>query len=946
MAAVPPPRRFAPTRTGVFWAVIALFAVALVGQGALSLRAVGLAAKPAETASSPIDLTRLPWVAQAGLVPPEAVLFDAPGTRQVAAFPISLNKLFAIPADGTTNEFTLATRFTLNADDPRDSVPLAFGLAEVGDNWAVFLNGRLLRNEIYREANGTMRISRSLTNVVIRIPPETLRHGENTLVVHLVGTAFASWLLSGWAPGFPLTTGYVIDSADSLLTARMHDLILPLITLGIGSFFALYHLLFYARRRADYSNLLFAFYLLNRTLNIGARTFRTLDLYPDTGLLYRLAYANTTLLLPIFLLFLWVFFFADRRMPRWLQGITGVGLALGLVTLFAPLPWIEPPLRFTTLLTPIFLVAVFSILVKALRERRPDAVKLLIVIVITVGFSGWDVLDVMIFHTGGLVGAQGGPLFMSLGLILVLANHFWRVSADAERLNLALAERNRDLAQSRDQLEDLVSERTSALQRANTQLALAVVQAQAASRAKSAFLANMSHEIRTPLHVMLGFAQVLTRDVATSTHQREHLSTIQQSGTHLLQMINDVLDLSKIEAGRLTLTPAATNLAQLLAEVQQLFAKRAAEHRLALRLEAAADLPRTVSVDGGKLRQVLINLLDNAVKFTERGEIVITVRCIPAAALDATTVAVEFAVRDTGAGIAPDELDALFVTFQQTASGRQTHQGTGLGLALSRQIIRQMGGDIVCESTSGHGSRFWFTLPLLVTQDVAPLQQVVGLLPDQRQQRVLIADDNAGSRRATSELLRLLGTEAFAICEAEDGLAALAQWAQWRPDVILMDVRMPNMDGLEATRQIRAQAAPDAPPIILAVTASLSLDGQALNELDLFDAVLSKPLHADVLYQALAQQLGLRFIYANESRAVEEPLDEAALVARMRQHPTAWLAQFSAAARIGEIAHITALLAQVRATDPQLAAGLDLLADRFDMLALLHLSEAATTGLI
>jgi two-component system sensor histidine kinase/response regulator len=374
--------------------------------------------------------------------------------------------------------------------------------------------------------------------------------------------------------------------------------------------------------------------------------------------------------------------------------------------------------------------------------------------------------------------------------------------------------------------------------KAESALRIAKDAAEAANRAKSAFLANMSHELRTPLNAILGFSQLMERDAALTPRQRDSLSTINRSGEHLLNLINDVLEMSKIEAGRVVLNPAPFDLHLLLQTLREMFQIRAEAKRLSLQFDLAPDLPQYVLTDEGKLRQVLINLLGNAVKFTQRGGVMLHVRAegggdgeeedgekgdgekgdgnIENSPIQTSTLKTQtasspltllFEVEDTGCGIALEEMDRLFEPFVQTVVGTQNRQGTGLGLAISRQFVQLMGGDIYFVSTVDQGSTFYFEIPVTLANPVEVVppsasRRVLRVAPDQPAYRILVVDDRPENRDLIAQLLNTVG---FEVHTATNGQEAIEHWQTWQPHLIWMDMRMPVMSGYEATRRIRAR---------------------------------------------------------------------------------------------------------------------------------------------
>lgn len=467
-------------------------------------------------------------------------------------------------------------------------------------------------------------------------------------------------------------------------------------------------------------------------------------------------------------------------------------------------------------------------------------------------------------------------------------------------------------------LEATVAARTRELEANREQLVVARDAADAANRAKSTFLAHMSHELRTPLNGILGYAQVLARDPAQPEPTRERLQVIIRSGEHLLTLINDVLDLARVEAGQLHLRAADFAPTQLARGVAEIVRARCEEKQLTFEVRLAPGLPRLVRTDEQKLRQVLLNLLGNAVKFTERGSV--TLEIAPAA-----DGRVRFLVEDTGRGIAPERLPLLFQPFATT---EQREAGTGLGLALSRSMVELLGGRMQVASELGHGTRFWFDLPLPEVGSASPQETVarapiVGFSGGSR--RLLVVDDDATNRAVLRELLAPLG---FAVSESADGLSALALARVERPHAVLLDLRFPNgLDGLAIARELRAEPAL-ATTKIFAVSASVFESDRHQAFAAGCDAFLAKPFKDEQLFALLEMHLGIKWVRAGaaENGAAVSAPEEMPLPAEAR-------AQLLELARRGDVLRLRARLAELGA-DPRFAAEiamLDALAASYQM---------------
>ena len=440
-----------------------------------------------------------------------------------------------------------------------------------------------------------------------------------------------------------------------------------------------------------------------------------------------------------------------------------------------------------------------------------------------------------------------------------MAQAFNRMLLTIETQNKELADTEAHTARLNDELlaqqahlEELVAVRTAAL-------ALSLEQAKAANLAKSIFLSNMSHELRTPLNAVIGFSRLMAKSASLTTQQRDNLELINRSGSHLLNLINEVLELSKIEAGRMQLHPAPANPADLLREVADMLRGRALEAGLSFETELSG-LPAGVRVDAGKLRQILINLLGNALKFTLQGGVRLTARAtaLPAAQGEAMW-RLHIAVSDTGVGLGAAEQETIFEPFTQLHT-HATSAGTGLGLTITRNYLQLLGAALRVESTPGRGSTFSFELDLpeaaLPPTPEPQGGRVVGLPEGELGRRILVADDRPESQLLLRQILEPLG---FVVALAKDGARALERFRDCAPDLILMDWNMPRMDGLEATRRIRGEPGGRAIPIVM-LTAS-AFDEQRTEAMAAGASdFMRKPLDEAELYLMLERHLKLCFV--------------------------------------------------------------------------------------
>lgn len=465
-------------------------------------------------------------------------------------------------------------------------------------------------------------------------------------------------------------------------------------------------------------------------------------------------------------------------------------------------------------------------------------------------------------------------------------------------------------------------------------------EAEAANKAKSIFLANMSHELRTPLNAILGFSELMSLDDTATAAQKETLAIINRSGTHLLSMINDVLDISKIEAGRLALDIHAINLIELLNDIGVMINVRATEKQLDFILEIAPDAAQFIKTDSGKLRQVLINLLGNAVKFTSQGCVTLHARTKASSSLG-TMLTIE--VSDTGIGIPADKLDELFKPFVQLVQETPGAKGTGLGLTISKSLVKLMGGHISVSSELGVGSTFKIELPVELADAVDVTENnnyrvAKCLAPNQPEWRLLVVDDNPENRLL---LVTLLAKAGFQVREAENGLEAVSQFEQWRPQLIWMDMRMPVMDGYQATATIR-QLEGGAAVKIIALTASAFKEQHDKIINVGCDAVLHKPFHVPEIFATLAQYLEVEFIYQDKSMPVPAAIQEIT-PEMLNKLPQDLLHLLHESAKNLDTEATEAIIGQIRQLDSELAASLQDLAQCFQFEQIIQLTGPINT---
>jgi len=708
---------------------------------------------------------------------------------------------------------------------------------------------------------------------------------------------------------------------------------------GICLFAAMYHSLVGLRRTpADRTHIIFAL----TALAFGWKNYCALN-YNAAAIAGRMAdylfWAHLGLLLgylPGLLCLVWFVAFYTRAKPTAIPILLSVPILVLIIVeqnssfffLFAEqprffnvtLPWGEvmaypdaklsewAKLEWMILLS----MVVFFIFATIRQFRRGERRKAVLIGISVIIFMGCIINDVM--------------LDWQMVKSIYVLEHGFVVVIVAMSLSLSdeIINTENKLATLNQELENRIDERTR-------ELSLAMHRAEAANRAKSLFLANMSHELRTPLNAILGHTQIMSRQSSFAPEELSALESIRTSGDHLLTLINNILEMSKIEAGQTVLNPSSFAIEALINDLRIMFADQARQKGLTLSVDKNSQVIDAVNADRGKLSQILINLLSNAIRNTPSGSITMHL-AMTSHAGDACHL--EIAVSDTGRGIAADDLQRIFDPFVQVDQNGVPQSGTGLGLAVSRQYARIMGGDLTVESQEGEGSTFRLTVPIAEVEpptavlENIPIPRIVGIKNNDREYRILLVDDDPSNRDVLDRMLTPIG---FTVLQASGGKEAIAAFAAWKPHLILMDIRMPEVDGIAAIQSIRATQNGRTIPII-GVSASVFEEDRTTVLDSGADDFVAKPIQEFDLLEKIGRCLKIDYRIESSSEATKS---FAELPALTKEHlaglPNTLLAEMRAAVEGGYMDRLTELVRRAADHSPTVSQQLLDLIHQYDL---------------
>lgn len=841
--------------------VTALFTVSCsVGQGT------------AKTDALYVDLTKSPAYVKEGFTSADAVIADPADLAWDVVFPaghgavISKDWIAAdvkgerrrfSPKDQDPREYTIAIPFEM----PPEAIAEMFEapiedpglfLAGIGDNWEIYLNGALVETNVHLDAEGRITTHRAWRDVVLPLDRDLLTEGNNTLVFRIIGSP------SDKKTGLYYASPYYIGAYSSAVMQRVN--MVTVVFIAIYVFVGIYHLLLFFMRRNNKYNLFYGFFSIAIALYFLSKTVIIYSISENSGVTQRIEYAVLYLLPFLIAAFIEDLNFKKLLLPSRiyiviyvvffiLQAVFSIQFVIDLLNAW----FIVGGLYMVYIIFYDVILTIFK-RVKAEQQRLEsegaDTGKLhlfrknltgtslgnvFIIIVILFATTAFDILDSAFLHLGTMMTSYSF-FFFTVGVALILAREFASSYNQADQRN--------------EVLDTLVKERTRELEEQ-------VEIAEKASLAKGDFLANMSHEMRTPINAVVGMTMIgkAAEDIAKKDYC---FGRIDEASTHLLGVINDILDMSKIEADKLELAEVIYDFRSVVKRVVHVVSYKTDEKKQKFTAEIDDKIPRFLLGDDQRLAQVVTNLLSNAVKFTpEGGTIALTAALVRETEADCC---LRIEVSDSGIGIREEQQEKIFVSFQQADSGTsRTYGGTGLGLAISKRIVELMGGEIWVKSQFGQGSLFGFTVrQKLVSGSEAPEEAAIGgeILPGEFAGRTALLADDVDINREI--VISILADTGLSVEEAENGAEALDMFTNdpGRFDLILMDLQMPVMDGYTATERIRSLDVPNAKTVpIIAMTANVFKEDMENSKKAGMDEHIGKPINVPELLLMLRKFL-------------------------------------------------------------------------------------------